>query len=94
MSAFQRARSEISPAISPDGSQMCVLLTDDVTKAAKVVPFKVEIARWQKDDGSVKEWSTVRSIGRSAQPLAPLDKSKVADVNKWFAEAGGDEIPF
>lgn len=86
-------------ALGWQGKDVCTL-TADVSSAAKVVPFKVEIARWQKDDGSVKEWSTVRSIGRGVQPLAPLAEAKAADVNKWFAEVGdeskvGDEsIPF
>lgn len=70
-------------------------LVDDVRKANKVVPFQVAIARWNKDDGTVKEWSSVRSIGGGAQPLATLDSKAINDVNDWFAKAGVDDsIPF
>jgi hypothetical protein len=71
-----------------DGKYDANTFVDDVTKANVTVPFTVEVARWVKDDGTVKEWSTVRSIGQSAAPLVPLEKDKVADVNSWFAEAG------
>jgi hypothetical protein len=74
---------------------------DDVMKAAKVVPFDVTIATWSKPDGTVKQWESVRSIGYSAPPLNAMDKTKAADVNSWFAEAGDvegqkndDRIPF
>lgn len=71
-------------------------LIDDVKRADKTVPFRVEIATWNKDDGTVKQWSTVRSIGRSAQPLSQLSNDKLADVNDWFSTAAADDesIPF
>lgn len=72
----------------------------EVKAADKTVGFQVEIATWEKEDGTVKQWSTVRSIGYTAPPLAPLG-DKTADVNQWFAEAGevsakekDDQIPF
>ena len=74
---------------------------DDAMKSPKVVPFEVTIATWNKPDGSVKQWESVRSIGYSAPPLNAMDKAKAADVNSWFAEAGDvegqkndDRIPF
>ncbi len=76
---------------------------DDVTKAAtagKVVPFEVTIATWNKPDGTIKQWESVRSIGYSAPPLNALDKDKAKDVNSWFADAGDvgekkdEPIPF
>lgn len=78
-------------------------LVDDVAKAAVTVPVEVEIARWDKGDGTkVREWSTVRSVGRGGAPLSALDEDKLRSVNDWFkdagdlgdAKAGGEEIPF
>jgi hypothetical protein len=66
---------------------------DDVAKAQLVVPFTVEVARFERDDGSVSEWSAVRRIG-SGSPLATPSKETVSDVNKWLADAGGEDIPF
>ncbi len=60
---------------------------DDVKAADLTVPFKVEIASWQPTDGRpLQQWSSVRSIGTGAKPLDALDKDKVKDVDKWFAE--------
>ncbi len=75
----------------------------DITTSPKTVTFKVEIATWNKPDGSVKQWSAVRSIGFAAKPLAPLAAEKVANVNEWFAEVaqseagesnGNSDLPF
>jgi hypothetical protein len=63
----------------------------DVLKAAKAVPIEVQIASWKKDDGTVREWSTVRNVGRFKEPLKPADRGTLGDVNKWLADAGGDE---
>jgi hypothetical protein len=63
---------------------------DDVAKAQLSVPFSVEVARFERDDGSVSEWSAVRRIG-SGSPLAAATKETVANVNQWLTEAGGDD---
>jgi hypothetical protein len=63
---------------------------DDVAKAQLVVPFSVEVATFNRDDGTVSEWSAVRRIGGGAQ-LATASKDTVTDVNKWLSEAGGSE---
>jgi hypothetical protein len=72
------------------GGSVASFVKDVETAAASglFLPFKVEIATWNKPDGSVKQWSSVRSIGRSAAPLAPLDADKLANVDRWFAEVG------
>ena len=68
----------------------------DITKAAKVVPIEVTIARWENPtSGKVSEWSTVRNVGRFKEPLKPLASNDLRDVNQWLKEAGGDDsIPF
>lgn len=71
---------------------------EDATKAAaagKRVPFTAEIAEF---NGST--WTSAKMNG--ALPLAALPSDKVADVDRWFAEAGDvpaadggtDGIPF
>ena len=64
----------------------------DIMTSPKTVPIEVEIAQWKKDDGTVKEWSTVRNVGNFGEPLKPVDNSTLKDVNQWLAEAG-DEKP-
>lgn len=64
----------------------------DIMTAPRTVPIEVEIASWRKDDGTLKEWSTVRNVGTFGEPLKPLDASGVGDVNKWLADVG-DEKP-
>ncbi len=57
---------------------------EDATKAAaagKKVPFAAEIANHNGNS-----WTSAKMSG--ALPLAALDASKVADVDRWFAEAG------
>jgi hypothetical protein len=62
---------------------------DDVTKAAKPITIDVEIATHvYEDSGKRSEWSAVRRIGRSAEPLEALDAQQLAKVDSWFAEAG------
>jgi len=70
---------------------------DDAKAAAangKKVPFAAEIANHNGNS-----WTSAKMSG--ALPLAQLDASKVADVDRWFAEAGDvgggqatDDIPF
>lgn len=65
---------------------------DDVMKAAKVVPFKVRIARYDNPEtGKVSEWISVGSIGYEAPPLAAATNQLTANVDSWFNEA--DEAP-
>ncbi len=59
---------------------------DDVKAQTGTVPFVAEIARFNRPDGSVSEWTSAKMTG--ALPLEALDKDKVDNVNKWFAEAG------
>lgn len=59
----------------------------DVAAAAVITSFKVRIAKFTRDDGSISEWSSVDKIG-GPPPLAPLDEQQLADVDRWFAEAG------
>lgn len=56
----------------------------DVKAANAVVPFTAEIANFNGN-----QWTSAKMQG--ALPLAALDKNRVADVNRWFAEAGLDE---
>lgn len=74
---------------------------DDVMKANRLVSFKVEIAEWNKDDGTVKRWSSVRSIGTGPKPLEKLDDAAYGDIDGWFNEAAkaapppdDDGLPF
>lgn len=64
----------------------------DIMTSPKTVPIEIEIARWEKDDGTVKEWSTVRSVGNFGEPLKPADNSTLKDVNQWLSEVA-DEKP-
>jgi hypothetical protein len=59
---------------------------DVAAKAASgdVVDFTIEIAVWNKPDGSVKKWSTVRSIGASQPVLDPPDARMIAKVDEWL----------
>lgn len=59
---------------------------DDVKAQTGTVPFIAEVARFERDDGTVSEWTSAKMTG--ALPLAALDADKVANVNKWFADAG------
>lgn len=61
---------------------------DDVAKAARTVPVEVRIASFTREDGTVRQWTSIDKIGRFAPTLAPLERSKIADVDAWFAEAG------
>jgi hypothetical protein len=68
----------------------------DVLGLAKVVSIQVEVASYTfPDSGKTREWSTVRSVGRVADPLKPLDGSTMKDVNSWLASAdvGTSETP-
>lgn len=65
----------------------------DVMKAARTVPIRTRIARYTRDDGSVSEWTSVDRIGYAAAELGTLDKDKIADVNRWFAEADDGDAP-
>jgi hypothetical protein len=72
---------------------------DAALEGGLVVPFEVEVARWNKPDGGVKEWETIRSIGRAPMKLDELDAQKLADVDGWFADAGpvdgsNSDLPF
>lgn len=72
-----------------DGKYKIETFVDDVKAADLEVPFMAEIASWEDPDtGKLKQWTSARSIGFAAAPLAPLDKEKAADVNSWF-----DEVP-
>lgn len=61
----------------------------DVAKAALVVPFTAEIARFERD-GKVNEWTSAKFAG-SAKPLGELDADKVASVNRWFSEVPSEQ---
>jgi hypothetical protein len=66
---------------------------EDVTKASAIVPFEAEIVEFDRADGSKSSWTAARMTGGA--PLAPLDRSKLSEVNQWFAEAdGSDSTPF
>ncbi len=58
---------------------------DDVRAANREISFDAEIARFERSDGSVSEWTSVRMSG--AAPLAPAKDDTIAEVNKWFSEA-------
>lgn len=84
-------------AVGWKGKDAVGTFASDVKAADKTVGFTVEIATWNKDDGTVKQWSTVRSIGYTPPPLTKLDADKARDVNGWFDDAGeiGDSgLPF
>jgi len=76
----------------------------DVRAAALTVPFRVEIATWDPQDGRPpRQWSSVRNIGGGSKPLEAISPDKIKDVDRWFAEAGDvgapsngvdDSIPF
>lgn len=66
-------------------------LTSDVDAAIEsglVVPFEVKIASYKREDGSVNQWSTVRSIGRTAPQHEAVEADKLDEVDRWFAQAG------
>ncbi len=67
--------------------------TDAAMEGGLIVPFEVEIASWKKDDGTVKQWETIRSIGRAPMKIDELDAQKLADVDGWFADAGSVDAP-
>jgi hypothetical protein len=77
-------------------------LTADVDGALEkglTVPFEVEIATWNKDDGTVRQWSTIRSIGKFQPKLDDIDRDKAAEVDSWFADVPDEgqaqnDIPF
>jgi hypothetical protein len=71
--------------------------TDAAMESGLVVPFEVEIARWNKPDGSIKEWEAVRSIGRAPMKVDELNTDELRDVDAWFAEVpveGDNGLPF
>lgn len=83
-------------AIGWKGKSVKTFVADATTAAAdgKKVPFSAEIANHNGN-----QWTSAKMSG--ALPLAQLDASKVADVDKWFAEAGevtggdsNDGVPF
>jgi hypothetical protein len=61
---------------------------DAAIDAGLTVPFEVKIASFKRPDGSLSEWSTIRSIGRTAPQYEAVDDSKLDEVDRWFAEAG------
>lgn len=62
---------------------------DAFIASGKVIPFEVEIATYDPQDGSkVRQWSAVRRIGAGAQPLDAIEPDKVRDVDRWLSEAG------
>jgi len=75
-------------ALGWDGKDAAGTFVAQVTQSAKAVPFVAEIARWTRDDGKVSEWTSAKSIGFTAQPLAALPPDRAKDVNSWF-----DEVP-
>lgn len=85
-------------ALGWKGREAVKTLTSDVDAAQVVTTFEVEIARWQPPEPGAKmrEWNAVRSIGRGgARQLEALDADQARNVDRWFAEVGGDDgIPF
>lgn len=80
-------------AIGWKGESIVTFVTD-VKTANLIVPFRVEIASWQPNDGrSLQQWSAVKSIGGGAKPLDAIDNDKIRDVDRWFAEAGDVSVP-
>lgn len=69
---------------------------DAALEAGLVVPFDVEIATWNKPDGSVRQWSAVRSIGNFAPAIAEANADDLAKVDSWFGEVSADnsDVPF
>lgn len=65
----------------------------DVTKANLTVPVQVRIASFEREDGTVRQWSSIDKIGRMTAPLDALDADQVRDVDGWFAEAGDVGAP-
>ncbi len=67
----------------------------DMMESPKPTAIEVVIASWTTPEGKVREWSTVRNVGRVTDPLKPLDSSTSRDVNRWLNDADGEtDIPF
>lgn len=60
---------------------------DAAIEAGEVVPFEVKIASMKRQDGSLNEWSTIRSIGRFAPQYEAATEDKLDEVDRWFNEA-------
>lgn len=60
---------------------------DAAIDAGQVVPFEVKIASFNRPDGTLNEWSTIRSIGRFAPQHEAVADDKLAEVDRWFDEA-------
>ncbi len=66
---------------------------DDVKAANLTVPFQAEIAtNTYQDTGKTSQWTSARFAGAAA-PLKALDKDKIDQANKWFADAGDVSAP-
>jgi hypothetical protein len=65
-------------------------LREDVERAALTIPVTLRIARFTRDDGVVREWTSVDKIG-GPPPLVDMPAEKMRDVDAWFAEADRTE---
>jgi len=76
-------------AIGWKGVKAVETFAADVKAADLTVPFTAEIASWEDPkSGKLKQWTTARSFGFAAAPLAPVPQDKIDAVNGWFDEAG------
>lgn len=65
---------------------------DDVLAAQLVVPFEAQIASYESPStGKTSTWTAAKMTG--ALPLAQVSSDKIADVNRWFAEAEDMSAP-
>lgn len=72
-------------AVGWKGKDIVQTLDRDIKAANLTIEFDLKIARFERDDGSVQEWTAVDRIHgiREAIPVAADEASK---VNSWFDE--------
>ena len=75
-------------AVGWKGKDIVQTLDRDIRAANLTVDFDLQIARFERDDGTVQEWTAVNRIYgvREAIPVAADEASR---VNSWFDEPDG-----
>lgn len=88
-------------ALPLDPKEAQASLSKQMLTSPKAVPIEVTIASWTNPEtNELREWSSIRNVGTYSPPVVPPDRSQIADMNKWLADAskedegGNSSVPF
>lgn len=72
-------------AVGWKGKDIVQTLDRDIKAANLTIEFDLKIARFERDDGSVQEWTAVDRIYGIREAI-PVSSDEASKVNSWFDE--------